>query len=346
MGVLQRSFWWGLGGLLLLCGCGDKGELGVVVQGRKMDVVDMHLHPGEWEKIPPATQRFLASRFPFPFGLDPESLASSVLTGKGILAELDKARVRVGVLFAVYAPKTVGITTNEFVISQLKTDPKRLVGLASLRVDRWEQEKEEQLKALRAALLSPGMVGIKLAHAHMHFRMDDPRYDGIFKLAGELDKPVYLHTGTSPFPGISQKVSSTNPAYFEETIKRHPKAKFILGHLGYDSIAKKHGFLADCLRLAKTYANVYLEPSALGSRSSDPDGAKLKEAMQKIRAQGSVDRVIYGSDGPQSPGFVKEYLERTITAMERAGYSLDEIEAVLGKNFLRVFNVPAGAKAP
>ena len=53
-----------------------------------------------------------------------------------------------------------------------------------------------------------------------------------------------------------------------------------------------------------------------------------------------VDRIIYGSDGPQSPGFVETYLERTVAAMAAADYTADEARAVLAGSFARVFNVP------
>lgn len=341
--------------VLLVCGsvwsltsCSEEAnvELGVAVNGQVMDVIDMHLHPGEWELIPPETRKFLASRFPFPFKLNPEDLAQSVLTAQGILAELNKAHIRGGVLFAVYAPKTVGICTNEYVISQVAEKPDRLFGLASLRVDRWNKDKDAQLTAFEKALKSPGMVGVKLAHAHMHFRMDDPRYYDIYKVAGRLKKPIYLHTGSSPFPNISQKEAYTNPAYLEDAIKKHPDTIFILGHLGYDFIGKKHMHLDVCIKLAKQYKNVFLEPSAFGSASGDPDGSRLAFAMKQIKENGLVDRVIYGSDGPQSPGFVKDYLERTIKAMKASQYTNKEMQDVLGANFIRVFGIKQETKKP
>jgi uncharacterized protein len=62
--------------------------------------------------------------------------------------------------------------------------------------------------------------------------------------------------------------------------------------------------------------------------------------MARLREAGLVDRIIYGSDGPQSPGFVADYLDRTVAAMRRAGYTTDEMRAVLAGNFARVFAVP------
>jgi len=328
--------------LLLIClaiGCGE-AEPGVVVRGARMPVIDMHLHPGDWDHIPPETKEFLSSRFPFPIDLRPDKAAASVLSAEGILGEMDRAGVTVGVLFAIYAPRTVGITSNEDVIADLARDPKRLYGLASLRVDRWNEDREQELANLREALAAPGIIGIKLAHAHQQFRMDTPDYFGIYALAAELGKPIYLHTGTSPFPGTQQAPAYTDPRYLEAAIVAYPGATFILGHLGYDFKTKQPGALEGCIDLATRYPNVYLEPSALGSKGSDPSGDNLRLAMARLREAGLVDRIIYGSDGPQSPGFVEEYLERTVAAMEAADYSVDEARAVLAGNFARVFAVP------
>lgn len=333
---MRRSFF----ALALAAGCADP-ELGVLVEGERLPVVDMHLHAGEWSGVPPETQEFLGSRFPFPTSLRPEHTAEGILSPEGILDELDRGGVSVGVLFAVYAPRTVGVASNESVIADVAVAPKRLYGLASLRVDRWNEDSAAELQRLRDALAAPGMIGIKLAHAHQQFRMDDPRYFPIYALAAELGKPLYLHTGSSPFPGTAQDPAYTDPAYLEEAIAQHPGASFILGHLGYDFKNKRPGALEACIDLATRYPNVYLEPSALGSKGSDPSGENLAAAMARMREAGLVDRIIYGSDGPQSPGFVADYLERTLAAMRASGYAKDEIRAVLAGNFARVFAVPA-----
>lgn len=320
-------------------GCAE-AELGVVVEGERLAVIDMHLHPGDWDEIPPATQEFLASRFPWPIGLRAEKAARGVLTPDGILKEIDRAGVSVGVLFAIYAPKTVGIAANEDVAADVAVHPNRFYGMASLRVDRWSEEAEVELRRLRAALMEPGIVGIKLAHAHQQFRMDDARYFGIYALAEELGRPVYLHTGTSPFPGTQRAPEYTDPAYLEAAIGKYPGAVFVLGHLGYNFEDHELGALEHCVDLAQRYENVYLEPSALGSKGSDPTGENLPAAMTRLREAGLVDRIIYGSDGPQSPGFVEDYLDRTVAAMRSAGYSKEEMRAVLAGNFARVFAVP------
>lgn len=329
----------GLALLAPISGCSEP-EMGVVVDGERLPVIDMHLHPGEWSEVPPSTREFLAQNFPFPFNTDPEGLANRLLSPEGIAEQLDEAGVSRGVLFAVYAPRSVGVASNEFVAETVDAKRSRFYGFASLRVDNWDAEADEQLAALEQGLAQPNFVGIKLAHTHQHFRMDDPAYYGIYALAGELQKPVYLHTGPSPTPGTAREAPYTDPAYLEDAIASHPDTTFILGHLGYDFVNHELGDLDTCIALAQSYDNVYLEPSALGSERSDPTGENLPEAMRRMREAGLVDRIIYGSDGPQSPGFVADYLDRTVAAMRRADYSVDEMRAVLAGNFARVFDVP------
>lgn len=326
----------------VLGSCGAQ-PLGVVVEGERVAVIDMHLHTGEWSGVATLSQTLIAGNLPFPINLDPEASGNQVLSPEGIVAELDKAGVSRAVLFAVYAPRTVGVTTNEEVIANVAARPDRLWGFASLRVDRWAEDRDDQLEALREALQAPGMIGIKLAHPHMHMRMDDPAYYGIYEVAAELDKPVYLHTGTSPFPGTSEAAPYTDPRYLEDAITTYPDTTFILGHLGYDAANKKHAGLEACVDLASRYDNVYLEASALGSESSDPTGERLLEGLVAIREAGVTDRLLYGSDGPQSPGFIAEYLERSLTALDRADYDLAEQRAVLSENFARVFGVEVPA---
>ncbi|MBX2801119.1 MAG: amidohydrolase family protein [Myxococcales bacterium] len=318
--------------LLLAVGC-TTPQLGAPFRGAVLDVVDMHLHFGQWHDIPPETQQVLAGNFPFPLGLDAEGTAASQTTAEGVLAQLDGAGVRRGMLFAVYAPRSVGIATNEQAVREVAKFPERLVGLASLRLDRWNRDAQVELDALQAALSEPGMVGIKLAHAHQHVRFDDPAYFGIYEVAEAFDAPVYLHTGLSPFRGTSQEAPYTDAAYVETAIEAYPNVRFILGHMGHDFEPDFTEPLDTVLDLALRYDNVLLEPSAL----SDDDDFRLPFALQRVKELGLVERTIWGSDGPQAPGFVGRYLQKTLQAMEDADYSVDEAQAVLADNFDRVF---------
>ena len=61
--------------------------------------------------------------------------------------------------------------------------------------------------------------------------------------------------------------------------------------------------------------------------------------MRRTKEEGLVERMIYGSDGPQFPGFLTDYAERTRDAMLAADYTLAEAQAVFKGNFERVFGL-------
>ena len=313
-----------------------EAPLGITYQDTLIPAIDIHLHTGEWEDIPGSSQDYLSSRFPFPFGLTASSLAEDTLSSEGIVRELDKGGLHYGILLAVYAPRSVGVTRNEFVIDSIEKS-ERLYGMASLSVEQWSAVKEEQLEKLRAALAHPKMVGVKLAHTHMHFRMDDSAYYPIYEIAGELNAPVYVHTGSSPFPGTTPAAAYTDPRYLEEAIVAYPNTDFILGHMCYNFIEESDADLDNCFSLASRYENVWLEPSALGSRSLE----LVTKVYQKAKDFDVVGKMIYGSDGPQSPGFVSRYVDLNIQAMQEVGYSIEEATAVLSGNAIRVYGLPA-----
>lgn len=321
---------------LLLAACG-KPPQGVVVEGQRLPVIDMHLHTGTWELMTPRFQARLTERLPgFLAFLGPRFLART-LSGESIVGELDKAGISAGGVFALYSPHSTGIASNELVEREVTTYPGRLYGFASLRVDQWNLDGPEQLARLEQALGQPGMLGIKLAHGHQQFRFDDPRFYGIYEIAARLHKPIYLHTGTSPNPGTRTEPPYADPAYLEEAIKAYPGAIFILGHTGYDSAAVALTFTDSAIALAQKYPNVYLEPGALGAERADPVRADF---LTRVHRAGVVGKMIYGSDGPQRPGYVKGHLERFVAGMAAGGYSVDEMRQILAGNFERVFGTP------
>ena len=127
--------------LLLAC---STPEMGAVYKEKRVPVMDMHLHTGEWEYISSRSRDFFAEIFPFPFNLDPQSTAETILSAEGVLKEMDNGGFSRSILFAVYAPRSVGVTTNEWVIEQVEKEPTRLYGLTVVMKNR-TVEKDTQL---------------------------------------------------------------------------------------------------------------------------------------------------------------------------------------------------------
>jgi predicted TIM-barrel fold metal-dependent hydrolase len=322
-----------------LVGCGGKpSEPGVEVNGERLAVVDLHLHTGRWEWMPPVFQERLSSRVPRGFKWVTGVLGDRWLNGEGILGQLDNAGVRAGGVFALYSPHTTGLAPNEFVAEQVAVDPARLFGFASIRVDQWNVNSEQQLAMLEDALVNlDNMIGIKLANAHQQHRFDDPRFYGIYEIAGRLGKPIYLHTATSPNPGTRLEPPYTDPYYLEDAIRRYPDTVFILGHAGWDSYNRKLTYVDACIDLATRYENVYMEPGALGAERA---AEVLPDFLGRIKAAGVAHKLIYGSDGPQFPGYVGRHLEAFVTGMKNADYTVDDMRGILAGNFSRVFGMP------
>ncbi len=311
-------------------------EYGITVDGVEIDIIDMHLHTGTWEALTEPYKERYSERVPKPFRFLIANLLGNGLKTEGILKQMDNAGIQRAGVFAVYSPDTTGIASNEFLYEQIKDRPDRMFGFYSIRTDHWNLNGKEELSKLEQDLLKYNATGIKLAHAHQQMRLDDERFDGIYEIAQRLEKPLYIHTGTSPNPYTRMEPPYVDPLYLEASIKKYPNAKFILGHSGYDSYRVKLTYLDSCITLAKKYDNVFIEPGALGSRKASEI---LLDYLRIMKEEGLIDRVIYGSDGPQFPGYTSSHLENTIAAMESTGYSGEEMKAVLQTNFENLFGL-------
>jgi len=286
---------------------------GFTIDGVDIDIIDMHLHTGTWEALTEPYKERYSERVPKPFKFLMENLLGNGLTSEGILKQMDNAGIRRGGVFAVYSPDTTGIANNEFLYQQIKDQPERMFGFYSIRTDHWNIDAAKELEKLESDLIKYKATGIKLAHAHQQMRLDDKRFDGIYEIAGRLNKPIYIHTGTSPNPYTRREPPYVDPVYLEESIIKYPQTKFILGHSGYDSFLIQLTYLESCIQLAKKYGNVYFEPGALGARKASE---VLPEYLKIIKKEGLIDRVIYGSDGPQFPGYTASHLENFVEAMK------------------------------
>ena len=321
-----------------LTACSGKPDhMGVEVDGAYLPVIDMHLHTGNWEGSPPGFRDRLTGRVPTGFKWTMGPFVDWMLTGDNIVSQLDNSGISAAGVFAVYSPHTTGIASNEFTAGQVQADPSRLFPFGSIRVDNWNNDSAQQLEQFEADLINYNMSGIKIAHGHQQFRMDDPRYYGIYEIAGRLGKPMYLHTGTSPNPGTRTEAPYCDPAYLEEAIRMYPDAIFILGHTGYDSYNKALTYTDSSIRLAAMYPNVYMEPGALGADRAEE---VVHDFVRKVKEAGVIDKMIYGSDGPQMPGYMGKHLEAYVNAMKDEGYTTDEMRLVLADNYVRVFGIP------
>jgi len=328
---------------------------GVVLDGRRIPVVDMHLHPGEYADMAAEGRAFIAANLPpdlqiyAPDLLD--RLSDPWARHIGIAEQTALAGVEHAVLFAVYAPHSTGVFSNQALVAVLDDARNRTTdgtpwawGLASLDFEGWTPAvAAARLAELRDLLARrpDRIIGIKLAHAHQGVRLDDPAYFEVYAIAAQARVPVLLHTGFSPFPGTRDEPDYYDPEHLESVLAAYPDLDVVLSHIGQGDVrAVRHA-----LELAASHERVWLELSALGRPALvDESGApasgtepQFPAVLAEIRARGLIGRTLFATDGPQYSGAIRNYLRRLVDGMRTAGYSTDEIEAVLSRNFTRLF---------
>ncbi|MDP6435986.1 MAG: amidohydrolase family protein [Gammaproteobacteria bacterium] len=323
--------------LLSACSTEPPEQFGIVVDGSRIQVVDLHTHTGTWENTPPGFRLRLAERVPTGFRWTMTFLTDLNLGAGNILSQMNSGGIYGAGVFATIAPHTTGISTSEFAAQTVVGNEDRLYAFATIRVDRWNEDGEARLRQFEEELRDlPGVKGVKIAHAHQQFRFDDERFNGIYEISGRYNKPIYLHTGTSPNPGTRYEPEYSDPAYLEEVINMYPDTIFILGHTGYDSKERALTYTDSAIRLAQEYPNVYMEPGALGAHRAEH---VIDDFVTRLKDGNVLHKVIYGSDGVQFPGYLKSHLEAYVAAMQRNGYTVDEMAMVLSGNFSRLFGI-------
>lgn len=328
--------------LLAACSSEPPERWGVNVNGEQIQVNDLHTHTGAWDYMPPGFKKRLSDRAPTGFKWMFGPVTDWILDPDQILSQMNGAGIYGAGVFALYSPHTTGLAPNEFVSERVMSNPDRLYGFASIRGYRWNEDSAEALAELERGVQLPGMVGIKLAHAHQQIRLDDERFYPIYEIAGRYGKPMYLHTGTSPNPGTRYEPEYADALYLEEAVQKYPDAVFILGHTGYDTKAKALTYVDSAIYMAATYDNVYLEPGALGAERGEN---LIDDFVTRLKDGNVLHKVIYGSDGVQFPGYLKSHLENYVAAMERNGYTTEEMRQVLSGNFIKVFGIGAAPGA-
>lgn len=329
------------------------------LDGEEIDVVDMHLHAGSFGMLA-AGQRKSISMFTPPFLLPylpafTNSVSDAWAEGIGMLPQARRAGLAHSVIYAVWTPYTTGWFAND-ALSRLLYNARNVeredgrpfaYGFASIFFDDFDQEavRVARCAALESFLAKQGdrMIGIKLAHTHQRVRLDDVNTKCVFEAAKKHAKPVAMHTGLTPTPGALNDPAAYDPKYFESMVKLYPEVTFILLHVGQGDRRAANA----ALDLAVRYTNVALEISALGRPLViDETGAMVMTmepqfpyVLAEIKKRGLSDRTLWGSDGPQTPGFPAQYLDRIVTEMKKQGYTRDSIKAILAGNFYRIFNL-------
>ena len=167
-------------------------------------------------------------------------------------------------------------------------------------------------------------AGVEIFKLHLQvgeFHVDDPLLDGVWGLLEDAGTPIVLHAGSGPVGN-----EFTGPASTERLLRRHPRLRLVLAHMGAPECAE---FLA----LAERYDEIRLDTTMV---FTDFFPAYPPELVPRLRDVG--DRVLLGSDFPTIPYPYAHQLE----GLARLDLGDDWLRAVCWDNASRLFGARRG----
>lgn len=183
-----------------------------------------------------------------------------------LIARMDRlgiATVCVSSLVAIYGKARLG---NDSVIEAMRRYPGRIFGYMCV-----DPGYPERIVAEMERCLAAGVGGVKIHSYSMRplLAYDSPNLTPLYEFADAHALPLLVHSFTI------EELQQLQPQF-----SKYPRVNFILGHTGACG-------LSPYTRLAKEYANVYLETCL----SISPRGL-----IETIVAEGLGDKVLWGSD--------------------------------------------------
>lgn len=150
-------------------------------------------------------------------------------------------------------------------------------------------------------------IGFKVLPSYWHVKIDSPDYNGMWEYADKYHLPVLIHTWEDPWNA---------PMMLDEIVKKHPNAKFILGHSGGSAGGRRQAE-----ELALRHSNVFLElcGTFCSSRS-------VYQSMLRL----GKERFVFGSDA------VAHNQSYELAAFLSIPLPDSELAVVLGENFLNI----------
>ncbi len=257
-------------------------------------LIDFHFHAFS-EKIAAKAMSKLSATC----GVEP--LTDGTLSGAMEL--FDKCGVDKAVLLPIATKPSQQTVVNNWA-AEVNSD--RVISFGSVHPD--AEDMFEELERIRQL----GLHGIKLHPEYQGFFIHERRLDPMLSAMEELGLPVTIHAGLDP---ISPELTYCMPEPCAEMLKRHPRLRVILAHMGgneYWEQALEH--------ICGLGGEVYLD-TAYSYYTPD-------ELFTKMIRRHGADRILFASDCPwESPG-------RMFQKLDALPLTDDEKEKIFFKNAL------------
>jgi len=242
-------------------------------------VFDAHIHVGPYDQMNERARRVMMG------GRDDLELLGRVRSSADeLLKVMDTEGIARAALINSVAPDVIGITdlVNPWIARYVEGHRDRLVPVGGIH-PRHSRDVAGDVKRL----LDVHRLGaIKLHPPHMElaanaYRTDCPSLAEVYRLAGEAKRPVFIHTGTSNFPGARNVYA--DPMACDDVAVDFPQTTIVLCHAGrplwYDT----------AFFLLRRHSNVLLDISSIPPR-------RLLQVLPRLPEV--ADRVLWGTDWP------------------------------------------------
>lgn len=221
-------------------------------------VIDFHVHAFNPKVAEKAVEKLQAQS-----GITPFTRG----TAEETIQRFDEWGIDKGVLLSVATKPAQQRVINDWCAQQ---DGGRFISFGGIHPDAEDYEQEiAHIKEL-------GLHGIKLHPDYQGFMIDDERMDKIYDAIEKADLPVIFHSG---YDCVSPDLIHSTPERALNMIKKHPKLKVILAHLGANMMWEQ---VRDVL--AGVDGEVYFDTAFT---SMCPD-----ELMQAIVEKHGADRIL------------------------------------------------------
>lgn len=280
-------------------------------------VIDMHVHPGFYEKISEDKEEIafrkkemgwdLMSTFPVELTRTQMKFAG---VDKLVLLPLDLTTKQGGC-----------VVTNEEIRKMVDIAPDLFYGFASV-----DPRREDAAEVLDHAFRDLKLMGLKLNPSKQEFYPSDPIMDKIYKKCLEYNKPILFHAGMSWDTDCLMKYA--RPLEFESVAVRYPELRMCLAHFGWP-------WIFETAAMILKYPNVYADTAMLYMDSPEQFFSDVfTRQLGRLWVDNNLaDKIMFGSNNPR---FRTARIKR---GLESIDWRPETKEKILGGNAMKFLNL-------
>ncbi|HOB86478.1 MAG TPA: amidohydrolase family protein [Bacillota bacterium] len=254
--------------------------------------------------------------------------------GERLVEHMEKSGVDKAVVFVWDRPAFTDETimeTNKRIGEMGRRFPEKLIPFASINPTR-----EKAPEMLKKCIEDYGLKGMKWHPDVPPFNPSDKKNYPLLKVMDDYKLTLITHTGSLPIPS---KGLYAHPLLLDEILVDFPNINIIAAHSGWRWWPELAGIMEWKPRIYGCLTEWQLLAVA--------DYDKFCRTLRSMIDQMGIDRLMWGTDNPSFTALVpvKKWIEiiqgLPENAPEGIHFTREEVEAILGGNAQRLFNITA-----